>query len=208
MVVRKCCGLVCELQTLSSSKVISHMPTMKMHIYWLREQQHNSDDSANVACLFYCHRLFDALLAASSIIVLMSKFLSFKIYLQGPEVHYIKIPCNFRHLSYLQKEGTWPSSCLVAVSSFDSFVQQRGDLAFFISRAKSKDWPPAGVINTDYDSLVGVMLFNHLEVDFDVKPSDRAAWMIVHVITMPDVSEVEDLDAIFRGEGGFGSSDV
>ncbi|KAM3365813.1 hypothetical protein ACQJBY_015448 [Aegilops geniculata] len=53
MVVRKCCGLVCELQTLSSSKVISHMPTTKMHIYWLREQQHNSDDSANVACLFY-----------------------------------------------------------------------------------------------------------------------------------------------------------
>ncbi|VAH31909.1 unnamed protein product [Triticum turgidum subsp. durum] len=80
-------------------------------------------------------------------------------------------------------------------------MQQRGDLAFFMSRAKR-------VINTDYDSLVGVVLFNHLEVDFDVKPSDRAAWMIVHVITMLDVAEVEDIDAIFRGEGGFGSSGV
>ncbi|KAM3365808.1 hypothetical protein ACQJBY_015448 [Aegilops geniculata] len=104
MVVRKCCGLVCELQTLSSSKVISHMPTTKMHIYWLREQQHNSDDSAN-------------------------------IYLQGPE----GMLMLRRHLSYLQKERTRPSSCLVAVSSFDSFVQQRGDLAFFMSRAKRKD---------------------------------------------------------------------
>ncbi|XP_044414670.1 deoxyuridine 5'-triphosphate nucleotidohydrolase isoform X2 [Triticum aestivum] len=197
MVVRKCCGLVCELQTLSSSKVISHMPTTKIHIYWLREQQHNSDDSANVACLFYCHCLFDALLAASVIIVLTSKLLSFQIYLQGPE----GMLMLRRHLSYLQKEGTRPSSCLVAVSSFDSFVQQRGDLAFFMSRAKR-------VIDTDYDSLVGVVLFNHLEVDFDVKPNDRAARMIVHVITMPDVAEVEDLDAIFWREGGFGSSDV
>ncbi|KAF7086674.1 hypothetical protein CFC21_089949 [Triticum aestivum] len=197
MVVRKCCVLVCELQTLSSSKVIAHMPTTKMHIYWLREQQHNSDDSANVACLFYCHHLFDALLATSSIIVLMSKLLSFQIYLQGPE----GMLMLRRHLSYLQKERTRPSSCLVAVSSFDSFVQQRGDLAFFMSLAKR-------VIDTDYDSLVGVVLFNHLEVDFDVKPIDRAARMIVHVIMMPDIAEVEHLDTIFQREGGFGSSGV
>ncbi|KAF7086675.1 hypothetical protein CFC21_089949 [Triticum aestivum] len=166
MVVRKCCVLVCELQTLSSSKVIAHMPTTKMHIYWLREQQHNSDDSAN-------------------------------IYLQGPE----GMLMLRRHLSYLQKERTRPSSCLVAVSSFDSFVQQRGDLAFFMSLAKR-------VIDTDYDSLVGVVLFNHLEVDFDVKPIDRAARMIVHVIMMPDIAEVEHLDTIFQREGGFGSSGV
>uniref|UniRef100_A0A453KST6 dUTP diphosphatase n=1 Tax=Aegilops tauschii subsp. strangulata TaxID=200361 RepID=A0A453KST6_AEGTS len=62
-----------------------------------------------------------------------------------------------------------------------------------------------GVIDTDYDSLVGVVLFNYLEVDFDVKPSDRVARMIVHVITH---GTVEDLDAIFQGEGGSGSSGV
>uniref|UniRef100_M8D276 dUTP diphosphatase n=1 Tax=Aegilops tauschii TaxID=37682 RepID=M8D276_AEGTA len=64
---------------------------------------------------------------------------------------------------------------------------------------------PEGVIDTDYDSLVGVVLFNYLEVDFDVKPSDRVARMIVHVITH---GTVEDLDAIFQGEGGSGSSGV
>ncbi|KAF7086673.1 hypothetical protein CFC21_089949 [Triticum aestivum] len=121
------------------------------------------------------------------------------IYLQGPE----GMLMLRRHLSYLQKERTRPSSCLVAVSSFDSFVQQRGDLAFFMSLAKT-----VGVIDTDYDSLVGVVLFNHLEVDFDVKPIDRAARMIVHVIMMPDIAEVEHLDTIFQREGGFGSSGV
>ncbi|KAF7048638.1 hypothetical protein CFC21_057364 [Triticum aestivum] len=106
-----------------------------------------------------------------------------------------------RHLCYLQKEGTRPSSYLAALSSFDSFMQQGGYIAFFTSRATR-------VIDTDYGSLLGVVLFNHLEVDFDVKPGERAAWMTVHVIATPDVAEVEDLDAIFRGEGGFGSSGV
>ncbi|KAF7079044.1 hypothetical protein CFC21_083350 [Triticum aestivum] len=63
-------------------------------------------------------------------------------------------------------------------------------------------------VRTSLRLLVGVVLFNHLEMDFDVKPDDHATWMIVHVIATPDVAEVEDLDAIFRGEGGFGSSSV
>ncbi|XBI59266.1 hypothetical protein VPH35_040367 [Triticum aestivum] len=106
-----------------------------------------------------------------------------------------------KHLSYLQKEGTRPSSCPAAVSSFDSFVQQGGDLAFFTSHATR-------VMDIDYDSLVGIGLFNHSEVDFAVKPGDRAARMIVDVIPTLDVAEVEDLDAIVQGEGGFGSAGV
>ncbi|XBI02654.1 hypothetical protein VPH35_131168 [Triticum aestivum] len=114
-----------------------------------------------------------------------------KLFLQGPE----GMLMLRRHLSYLYKEGTRPSSCLVAMSSFDSFIFHFPDVAI-------------GVIDTDYGSLVGVVLFNHLQVDFDTKPSDRAARMIIHVIMMLDVAEMEDLDAIFRGEGGFGSSSV
>ena len=66
----------------------------------------------------------------------------------------------------------------------------------------------AGVIDVDYCGLVGVMLFNHSEVDFIMKPGDRAAQMIVQVIAMPEVAEVEDLDATVRREGVFGSTDV
>ena len=61
-----------------------------------------------------------------------------------------------------------------------------------------------GVIDADYRCLVGVVFFNHSEVDFTVKPGDRVAQMIVQVIMTPEVAEVEDLDANARGKGGFG----
>nr|XP_051179131.1 deoxyuridine 5'-triphosphate nucleotidohydrolase-like [Lolium perenne] len=66
----------------------------------------------------------------------------------------------------------------------------------------------AGVIDADYRGPVGVVLFNHSEVDFAVKPGDRIAQLIIQVIATPEVAEVEDLDATLRGEGGFGSTGV
>ncbi|CAM0875519.1 unnamed protein product [Alopecurus aequalis] len=66
----------------------------------------------------------------------------------------------------------------------------------------------AGVIDADYRGPVGVILFNHSEVDFTVKPGDRIAQLIIEVIATPEVVEVEDLDATVRGEGGFGSTGV
>ncbi|XBI32793.1 hypothetical protein VPH35_056196 [Triticum aestivum] len=106
-----------------------------------------------------------------------------------------------KHLSYLQQEGTRPYSCHAAVSSFDSFVQRGGALTFFTSRATR-------VMDNDYDSLVGVVLFNHSEVGFTIKPGNSAARMIVDLIVTPDVAEVEDLDAIVQGEGGFGFAGI
>lgn len=66
----------------------------------------------------------------------------------------------------------------------------------------------AGVIDADYRGPVGVVLFNHSDVDFAVKPGDRIAQMIIQVVVTPEVAEVEDLDATVRGEGGFGSTGV
>ncbi|KAL6593794.1 hypothetical protein ACP70R_048695 [Stipagrostis hirtigluma subsp. patula] len=66
----------------------------------------------------------------------------------------------------------------------------------------------AGVIDADYRGPVGVILFNHSDTDFAVKPGDRIAQMIIQVIQTPEVAEVEDLDATVRGEGGFGSTGV
>ncbi|VAI09167.1 unnamed protein product [Triticum turgidum subsp. durum] len=99
-------------------------------------------------------------------------------------------------LFILQKEGTRPSSRLAAVSLVDSFVQQGGDPPFFMSCATR-------VIDPDYRCPVGVVLFNHSEVDFAVKSGDRVAQIIVQVI-----AEVEDLDSIIWGEGGFRSTSV
>lgn len=66
----------------------------------------------------------------------------------------------------------------------------------------------AGVIDADYRGPVGVILFNHSDIDFEVKVGDRIAQLIIQVIMMPDVVEVDDLDSTVRGAGGFGSTGI
>ncbi|KAL1220214.1 Deoxyuridine 5'-triphosphate nucleotidohydrolase [Cardamine amara subsp. amara] len=66
----------------------------------------------------------------------------------------------------------------------------------------------AGVIDADYRGPVGVILFNHSDVEFEVKLGDRIAQLIIEKIVTPEVMEVEDLDSTVRGEGGFGSTGV
>ena len=66
----------------------------------------------------------------------------------------------------------------------------------------------AGVVDADYRGPVGVVLFNHSDADFAVKPGDRVAQLVVERIATLDVAEVDDLDATVRGEGGFGSTGV
>lgn len=64
----------------------------------------------------------------------------------------------------------------------------------------------AGVIDQDYRGNVGVILFNHSDVDFDVKKGDRIAQLICESIVYPNVVEAESLTETVRGEGGFGST--
>lgn len=66
----------------------------------------------------------------------------------------------------------------------------------------------AGVIDADYRGPLGVILFNHSDVDFEVKVGDRIAQLIIEKIMTPDVLEVDDLDSTTRGTGGFGSTGV
>lgn len=53
-----------------------------------------------------------------------------------------------------------------------------------------------------------VVLFNHSDVDFDLKVGDRIGQLIVQKIVKPDVLVFEDLDCTMRGEGGFNSTCV
>ncbi|CAG7732691.1 unnamed protein product [Allacma fusca] len=64
----------------------------------------------------------------------------------------------------------------------------------------------AGVIDQDYRGNVGVILFNHGDVDFEVEVGDRIAQLICEKIAYPDAVEVENLDDSERGAGGFGST--
>ncbi|KAK6115358.1 hypothetical protein DH2020_007627 [Rehmannia glutinosa] len=66
----------------------------------------------------------------------------------------------------------------------------------------------AGVIDADYRGPVGVILFNHSDVDFEVKAGERIAQLIIEQIVTPVVIEVDDLDSTVRGSGGFGSTGI
>lgn len=84
-----------------------------------------------------------------------------------------------------------------------SFIAPRSGLAW-----KHSIDVGAGVIDADYRGPVGVILFNHSDVDFEVKIGDRIAQLIIEKIIVPDVEEVDDLDSTVRGSGGFGSTGV
>uniref|UniRef100_A0A182QAD8 Deoxyuridine 5'-triphosphate nucleotidohydrolase n=1 Tax=Anopheles farauti TaxID=69004 RepID=A0A182QAD8_9DIPT len=64
----------------------------------------------------------------------------------------------------------------------------------------------AGVVDEDYRGNVGVVLFNHSEMDFEVKKGDRIAQFICEKIAYPDLEELPSLTDTERGAGGFGST--
>ncbi|XRM39839.1 Deoxyuridine 5'-triphosphate nucleotidohydrolase [Aspergillus tubingensis] len=66
----------------------------------------------------------------------------------------------------------------------------------------------AGVIDADYRGEVKVLLFNHSDVDFEVKEGDRVAQLVLERIYTPEVVVVEELAESVRGAGGFGSTGV
>ena len=66
----------------------------------------------------------------------------------------------------------------------------------------------AGVIDSSYTGEVCVILFNHSDIDFEVKKGDRIAQLILECIKTPDVLIVDELSVTNRGEKGFGSSGV
>ena len=67
----------------------------------------------------------------------------------------------------------------------------------------------AGVVDGDYRGPVGVLLFNHSDVDHAVKAGDRVAQLILErIVEGAQVEEREELGVTDRGEGGFGSTGV
>jgi dUTP pyrophosphatase len=66
----------------------------------------------------------------------------------------------------------------------------------------------AGVVDEDYRGNVGVVLFNHSDVDFQVQPGDRIAQLICERIYYPNLQEYEQLDDTQRNTKGFGSSGI
>jgi dUTP pyrophosphatase len=68
----------------------------------------------------------------------------------------------------------------------------------------------AGIVDSDYRGPVKVLLFNHGDVDFEVRKSDRIAQMVIHNIETPKFCEItyEEMVPTDRGNNGFGSTGV
>ena len=66
----------------------------------------------------------------------------------------------------------------------------------------------AGVIDSDYTGELKVVLFNHNNKKYNIKPGFRIAQLILEQCVTPEVVEVDDLDTTDRGNNGFGSTGV
>ena len=64
----------------------------------------------------------------------------------------------------------------------------------------------AGVIDSDYTGPLGIVMINNGVKDFEIKPGDRVAQLLLERVSVPDVEEVESLEVTQRGNKGFGST--
>ena len=55
---------------------------------------------------------------------------------------------------------------------------------------------------------MGVVLFNHSDIDFQVNEGDRIAQFICEKICYPELQEVTEIEESKRGSGGFGSTGI
>jgi dUTP pyrophosphatase len=64
----------------------------------------------------------------------------------------------------------------------------------------------AGVIDSDYRGEVGVVLVNHGEEAFVVRPGERIAQLLIQQVERADFAPASSLSPSERGGGGFGST--
>ena len=63
-----------------------------------------------------------------------------------------------------------------------------------------------GVVDSDYRGEILVTLSNLGDKPYTVEPFERIAQMVIAPVCLPELVEVDSLDATERGEGGFGST--
>ena len=72
-------------------------------------------------------------------------------------------------------------------------------MSIVIRIVKNKIWLIAGVIDSDYRGEIKVVLFNHSDVDFEIKKGDRIAQLICEKIKNPVLALVQVcLNTLFK----------
>ncbi len=97
-----------------------------------------------------------------------------------------------------------PIGLAVAIPpGFEGSVRPRSGLAikYGISLVNSP-----GVVDSDFRGELQVIVINHGEEPFLIKPGERIAQMVIAPVAQAEVVEVAELSATARGTGGFGST--
>lgn len=81
-------------------------------------------------------------------------------------------------------------------------VEGRSGLGFKFSVS-----PHFGIIDNPYRGNMGIKLYNNGANEYEVKPGDKIAQLIVYPLIQASVEWSEEVQATTRGEKGFGSSD-
>lgn len=63
-----------------------------------------------------------------------------------------------------------------------------------------------GVVDSDYRGEIKIGLVNQFDEDYEIKPFERIAQMIIEPVAFPEIVECDTLDETVRGAGGFGST--
>lgn len=58
----------------------------------------------------------------------------------------------------------------------------------------------------DYTGPLGIVMINNGTEPFKVEPGARVAQLLLERVSVPDVEEVQELEATERGAKGFGST--
>ncbi len=86
-------------------------------------------------------------------------------------------------------------------TGYEAQIRPRSGLAlkYGISMANTP-----GTIDADYRGEIKVIMINHGDEDFIIKPGERIAQMVINKIEQIDWHPTDSLDQTVRGEGGFG----
>jgi len=63
-----------------------------------------------------------------------------------------------------------------------------------------------GTVDSDYRGEVGVILINHSNIGYKIKPGERIAQGVFNEIVSVNLNKVYNLSETTRGAGGFGST--
>ena len=63
-----------------------------------------------------------------------------------------------------------------------------------------------GTVDSGYTGEIRVNLINHGQAPYVITPGQRIAQLVIHKVELPELMEVDELEASQRGNQGFGST--